>query len=102
MRIEPLGNQVRESVVSVTEIARNLSDYLNRVVYRGERFLLTRGGKPIADLRSVPQGRSLRDLPSLVASAPHLAPEDLDAFARDIESGRASAEAEPPRDPWGS
>ncbi len=28
---------------SVTEVARNFADYVNRVVYRGERFVLVRG-----------------------------------------------------------
>ena len=34
---------------SVTEVARHFADYINRVVYRGERFVLMRGNKPVAE-----------------------------------------------------
>ena len=37
--------------LSVTEVARHFAEYINRVAYRGECFVLMRGNKPIAELR---------------------------------------------------
>jgi antitoxin (DNA-binding transcriptional repressor) of toxin-antitoxin stability system len=37
--------------VTSTELARNLSDILNRIQYRGERFIVERNGQVIADIR---------------------------------------------------
>ena len=88
--------------VSVTEVLRNFAEYVNRVVYRGESFLLIRGGKPVAMLSPVPTGRRLGDLPTLLASLPRLSPEEAASFARDLEEARAQLERAPERDPWES
>jgi prevent-host-death family protein len=39
-----------ETKISATDLARNLSDVLNRVRYRGERFVVERNGDPVASL----------------------------------------------------
>ena len=67
---------------TVTEVVRNFADYINRVAYRGERFLLERGGKVVAELRPVPEGRRLGDLPGILDSLPHLGPDDPVLAAR--------------------
>ncbi len=59
-------------MLTVTEMARHFAEYLNRVVYRGECFVLVRGNKPIAELRPLPAGKRLAELPELFASLPHL------------------------------
>ena len=46
--------------LSVTDVVQNFSDYVNRVAYRGEAFLLVRGGKPLAELRPTAPGRLAR------------------------------------------
>ena len=43
-----------ESRITATHAARSLSDILNRVVYRGEEFVVERGGEPIC--RIIPAG----------------------------------------------
>lgn len=86
---------------SVTDVLRNFSEYINRVVYRRERFVLVRGGKPVAELSPVPSGTRLGDLPALLAGLPRLG-EDAEAFAADVEAARAELEARPPEDPWPS
>jgi antitoxin (DNA-binding transcriptional repressor) of toxin-antitoxin stability system len=88
--------------VSVTDVLRNFSDYINRVVYRGERFVLLRGGKAVAELTPVPSGRRLGDLPNLVASIPRLSEDEASAFAEDLERVRREGSALPDRDPWAS
>jgi antitoxin (DNA-binding transcriptional repressor) of toxin-antitoxin stability system len=88
---------------SVTDVLRNFSDYLNRIAYRGERFLLVRGGKPVAELSPVPGGRRLGELPALLESLPRLGDEDAASFAVDLDAARAEMDAgSPPADPWAS
>lgn len=90
------------SNASVTEVARNFAEYVNRVAYRGERFTLIRGGKAMAELRPVRAGVRIEDLPALFASLPRLTPAEAEAFARDIEAGRPRAGDDDFRDPWAS
>jgi antitoxin (DNA-binding transcriptional repressor) of toxin-antitoxin stability system len=58
--------------LSLTEVARHFAEYINRVAYRGECFVLMRGNKLIAELRPVPVGKRLAELPVLLSSLPHL------------------------------
>ncbi|CAN5675242.1 MAG: type II toxin-antitoxin system Phd/YefM family antitoxin [Gemmatimonadetes bacterium] len=87
---------------SVTEVARHFADYINRVAFRGERFTLMRGNKPVAELRPVPAGRRLGELPELLASLPRLSPEDAAALADDLDTARRQMAERPLRDPWAS
>lgn len=78
--------------LSVTEVARNLSEILGRVRFKGERFVVLRGGKPVAELRptaAVPAVRAA-DLPVLLADLPRLDPDEAEQFARDLEAVRAA------------
>jgi antitoxin (DNA-binding transcriptional repressor) of toxin-antitoxin stability system len=44
--------------ITATELARNLSDILNRVRYRGESFIVERSGEVIAELKPSPARRA--------------------------------------------
>lgn len=90
------------SMPSVTEVARNFADYVNRVAFRGERFVLMRGRRAVAELRPVPVGMRLGDLPELLASLPRLGPEDAAAFEDDLDTAREELGNLPDRDPWES
>lgn len=60
-----------ESHISATEAARTLSDLLNRVRYRGESFVVERGGEAVC--RIVPAGPprcTVTDLLRVLKSAP--------------------------------
>jgi antitoxin (DNA-binding transcriptional repressor) of toxin-antitoxin stability system len=85
-------------VLSVTEVVRNFADYINRVAYRGESFVLLRGSKPVAELRPLPAGTRLGDLPGIVASLPRL--DDAQAFASDLDAARAEIAGGELVDPW--
>jgi len=86
---------------SVTEVLRNFSDYINRVSYRGERFVLHRGGKAVAELvPAPPAGRRLAELPSVLASLPRLGESEAASFADDLDAGRKALSE--PVDPWAS
>jgi antitoxin (DNA-binding transcriptional repressor) of toxin-antitoxin stability system len=87
---------------SVTEVARNFADYINRVAFRGERFILMRGKRPVAELRPVPAGKRLGELPALLASLPRLSAEDAAALSADLTAGREELSQEPLHDPWAS
>jgi hypothetical protein len=80
--------------VPVTDLLRRLSDHLNRVVARSGLFVLLRGGKRVAGLRSTAR---LGDLPGLMADLPPLG-EDADTFAADLEAARAELDARGPDD----
>ena len=88
--------------LSVTELVRNFSEYMNRVAYRGEDYVLTRGNKAIAQLRPMPAGRKLGDLPAILAALPHLEEAEANAFAEDLAEARAELARERLRDPWAS
>jgi antitoxin (DNA-binding transcriptional repressor) of toxin-antitoxin stability system len=88
--------------LTVTEVVRHFTEYVNRVVYRRESFVLTRGNKPIAELRPVPSGRRLGELPGLIASLPRLSAAEAGAFAADLEAARDELAGMEVRDQWES
>ena len=88
---------------TVTEVLRNFSDYINRVAYRGERFVLTRGGRPVAELvPPLPAGRRLGELPSVLASLPRLGNDEAASFEEDLRRARNELGGAPTADPWAS
>ena len=88
--------------LTATEVARRFAEVLNRVAYRRESFIVVRGQRPVAELRPVPAGTRLADLPALLASLPRLDEVDADAFATDLEAARAELATEEAGDPWAS
>ena len=58
--------------LSATELARKLSDVLNRVHYQRETVIVERGGKPVCQLAPVPASLEfhLSDLVALLDSIP--------------------------------
>ena len=88
--------------LSVTEVARHFAEYINRVAYRGECFVLVRGNKPIAELRPLPAGKRLVELPALLASLPHLSATEATQFADDLTAAREALARADVHDPWRS
>jgi hypothetical protein len=79
---EPIADYGGAQLLSATEAARNFSELLNRVRYRGERFVIVRGGSAIGELRPAePLRFTGRDLVALLRSLP---PVD-DGFLDDVE-----------------
>ena len=74
--------------LSVTEVARHFAEYINRVYYRGECIVLVCGNKPVAELRPLPAGKRLVELPALLASLPHLSPAEATRFGDDLAAAR--------------
>jgi antitoxin (DNA-binding transcriptional repressor) of toxin-antitoxin stability system len=88
------------SDVTVTQVARNFAEYLNRVAYRRESFTLVRGKKPLAELRPLPTGARLSELPGLLASLPRLTEAEAGDLAADLDAARD--ELGEARDAWQS
>lgn len=74
--------------LTVTEVVRHFAEYVNRVIYRRESFVLLRGNRAVAELRPLPSGKRLSELPGLLASLPHLPSHDADSFANDLDTAR--------------
>ncbi len=89
-------------MLTVTEAVRHFADYVNRVVYRHETFVLCKGRKPVAELHPVPSGSRLRDLPAILRSLPRLSEKDAAAFLSDIEETRKGQSEQEARNPWAS
>ena len=69
------------TTITVTELTRNLSDILNRVFYRGEEFMITRKGEPVATLAAPPRAKTAGEILDKIG---HLKMPG-DGFADDLE-----------------
>jgi antitoxin (DNA-binding transcriptional repressor) of toxin-antitoxin stability system len=76
-----------ETRITETELAKDLSDVLNRISDRGERFVVERNGEPIATLAPahVPRGMTVAELFEFLRTLPR--PDDK--FADDLEAIQA-------------
>jgi antitoxin (DNA-binding transcriptional repressor) of toxin-antitoxin stability system len=88
--------------LTVTEVARHFAEYINRVAHRGESFVLVQGNKPIAELRPLPTGKRLAELPALCASLPPLSAMEAAQLAEDIVAAREALARAEVHDPWRS
>ena len=87
---------------TVTEVARNFADHINRVAFRGERFTLMRGNKPVAELQPVPAGGRLGELQGILAALPRLSEQEACELARDLDAAATELDRRPLHDPWES
>jgi antitoxin (DNA-binding transcriptional repressor) of toxin-antitoxin stability system len=84
--------------ITATELARNLSDILNRVKYKGERFSVERKGEIVAVIEPAPKkAMTVREFFQAYDKIPKPDPD----FWKDVEEGRRLMK-QPPRDPWDS
>lgn len=86
--------------ISVTEASRNFADYINRVVYKGERFVLIRGNKAVAEITPVVSGRCLKELPEIFEKIPHLSKDDF--MEKDLSDIRKTQNKGRLKNPWAS
>jgi antitoxin (DNA-binding transcriptional repressor) of toxin-antitoxin stability system len=84
--------------ITSTELARNLSDILNRVRYKREQFLIERNGETVATLGPATKGTTLREFVEWWANN---RPDDK--FADDLEAIHAEMNQPLPEPPeWPS
>jgi antitoxin (DNA-binding transcriptional repressor) of toxin-antitoxin stability system len=87
-----------ETIISVTEAARNFADCVNRAHYQSQTFVLLKNGVPFA--RLVPAGQPVccgRDLAEALDSA-ELPDADAKAWHRDLREARKKLKVPP--DKW--
>ncbi len=86
-----------DTAITATELARGLSDVLNRVRYQGEHFVIERNGEPIGAIVPVRSTHSatLRDLAHYMDGVPSAGAD----FADDLEATQASQPRSEPI-PW--
>lgn len=89
---------MKETVITVTEAARNFADCINRAHYQKMSFVLLQNGKPVA--RIVPENETVcpgKDLAEALAKT-ELSAEEARAWHRDISEARKTLKA--PIDKW--
>lgn len=85
-------------VISATEAARSFSELLDRVCYRGETFVIERGGEPVCEMSHVTPPRfNGADFLTLLQSLPK--PDSR--FWDEVED-RTKQTPAVPESPWGS
>jgi hypothetical protein len=76
-----------EKRISATRAVRDFSEVLNTIKFKGVHYIIERGGKPIASMKSIDEKidpMTLGELKILLKKLPRLE-EELDAFASDLE-----------------
>ncbi len=76
-----------ETTITATELSKGLSDILNRVKYKGERFVVRRNGETIATIApaSQPPGITVSDLIARIGNLEMPG----EGFADDLEAVQA-------------
>ena len=84
-----------ETIITVTEAARNFADCVNRAHYQGQTFVLLKNGAPFA--RLVPAGRPVCYGSDLAAALDSVRLSDADArsWNRDLRWARKKLKAPP-------
>jgi dsDNA-specific endonuclease/ATPase MutS2 len=80
------GNKMVKRI-SATRAVRDFSEVLNTIKFQGVHYIIERGGKPIASMKSIEEkidSITLGELKNLLKRLPRLENE-LDAFASDLE-----------------
>jgi prevent-host-death family protein len=88
--------------IKATDAVRTFSDLLNSVKYKGDRYTIIRGGKPVANIvpfESVPARRTLGELRMLIKNLPSLG-DDAERFAHDIEETIRKQPSMPEKASW--
>jgi hypothetical protein len=94
---------MKETIISVTEAARNFAECVSRAYYQNVTFLLLKNGTPVARLvpalpvsgkRKVCPGRELAE----ALKKADLPEEEARAWHNDLRAGRKALK--PPADPW--
>jgi antitoxin (DNA-binding transcriptional repressor) of toxin-antitoxin stability system len=81
--------------VSITEAARNFSDFVNRVAYRGESFFLIRGKRRVASLKPANAVCSVSDLQQTLLDLPALEGHERERWLEDLQHLRAGDQNRP-------
>jgi len=89
-------------LISATEIARNLSDVMARVFYKGETFEIKKGNQIVARLMPAEAVSSLKieDLEDFFQNECHLTHEEALSFETDLKTFKETTLQKKVKDPW--
>jgi prevent-host-death family protein len=89
---------VKEVVITVTEAARNFSDYINRAHYQKTTFVLLKNGKPVARIQPESEKRGTGgDLADALAKI-DLPAKEAKRWHRELRTARKGIKM--PADKW--
>jgi antitoxin (DNA-binding transcriptional repressor) of toxin-antitoxin stability system len=90
-----------ETIITVTEAARNFADCINRAHYQRQSFLLLKNGVPFARIVPIqePVSGHGRDIAEALANV-ELPPDEAVDWSQDLKTARK--QLEPPQDKWKS
>ena len=91
-----------EKIISATAAVRRFSDILNSVKFRGESYMIMRGGKAVALISPVEaplRERHLRELKEMAKSSPQLG-DEAEAFGEDLKEIRKHQPLLPKEGKW--
>jgi antitoxin (DNA-binding transcriptional repressor) of toxin-antitoxin stability system len=74
---------------TVTEVARNFSDFISRIHYQGEGAVLLKGGRPMVKVSPVHQTKTAGELAENWPGLAHLTAEEAESFERDLSAARS-------------
>ncbi|MGX6960244.1 MAG: antitoxin [Rickettsia endosymbiont of Pentastiridius leporinus] len=79
-------------IIKATEVVRSFSDIMNRVYYKGESFDVQKGNNIVARISPAETKPSMptKTLEDFFSGGPHLDPEDVEQFIKDIDDIRRS------------
>jgi hypothetical protein len=92
-----------EKRISATRAVRDFSEVLNTIKFKGVHYIIERGGKPIASMKSIDEkidSMTLGQLKTLLNKLPRLE-EELDAFASDLKEIAGNQPLMSTGDLWG-
>lgn len=75
--------------VTVTDAARNFSDFINRVYYQGESALLVKGGRPMVKVTPAHRSNTAAELAELWPTFAHLSVTEAGLLADELETARS-------------
>lgn len=88
--------------ISATDVVRRFSDILNSIKYRGNHFIILRGGKPVAAISPVEKPmkeKTLGELKELLRKLPRLGSE-AERFEKDLKEIIRHQPLMPEKDQW--
>ena len=74
--------------MTVSDAARNFSEFVNRVHSGGEGALLVKGGKPMVKVLPARRAKLGRELAAVWPKLPHLSSAEATAFGDDLAEAR--------------
>lgn len=91
-----------QRLISVTEFARSMAEFINTIVYKRESFMLVRGKKAVAELRPVNKRVTISMFDQLLQNAPKLSEEEQLSFLQDLDTLRSEVSKDHGTNRWPS